>query len=71
MANPFRQAMGGTQGPQNGPMAMLQQLNQFRQAFQGDPKAEVEKLLASGRISQNQLNQLQGMAKQIQSMLGA
>lgn len=70
MANPFMAAMGGANGTQIGPMAMLQQLNQFRQAFQGDPKAEVEKLLASGRIDQSQLNQLQSMARQIQSMLG-
>lgn len=71
MANPFLQALGGGQMPR--PMGqfqrMIQQLNQFRSTFQGDPKAEVEKLLQSGKMSQQQLNQLQAMAKQIQSLI--
>ena len=37
---------------------MMNQFQQFRQSFQGDPKAEVEKLLQSGKMSQQQLNQL-------------
>jgi hypothetical protein len=48
---------------------MLQQFQQFRQSFQGDPKAEVEKLLQSGKMSQQQLNQLQQMARMFQSMM--
>ena len=48
---------------------MMQQFNQFRASFHGDPKAEVEKLLQSGRMSQQQLNQLQEMAKQFQSLM--
>lgn len=51
------------------PMQMIQQFNQFKNSFSGDPKAEVEKLVASGRISQQQLNQLQNMATQFQKML--
>lgn len=70
MANPFRAAMGGSQAPQGGPVNMMQAFQQFKQNFQGDPKTEVQKLLASGRINQGQLNQLQVMAKQFQSMLG-
>ena len=42
--------------------AMLQQFNQFRQQFQGDPRAEINKLLQSGRITQAQLDQAQQMA---------
>lgn len=71
MDNPFFKAMGGGQMP--GPMSqfqrLMQQFNQFRATFQGDPKAEVEKLLQSGKISQNQLNQIQTMAKQFESFL--
>lgn len=48
------------------PMQMLQQFNQFRQNFQGDPKVEVEKLLQSGQLNQQQLNQLQQMAQVFQ-----
>lgn len=69
MANPFMQAMGGSQGPQGEPMNMMQAFQQFMQSFQGDPKAEVQKLLTSGRLNQSQLNQLQAMAKQFQLML--
>lgn len=71
MANPLYNALGGGKMP--GPMGqfgqMLQQFQQFRQSFQGDPKAEVQKLLQSGKMSQQQLNQLQAMAQQFQGFL--
>lgn len=51
------------------PMQMISQFNQFKSNFRGDPKAEVQRLLASGKISQAQLNQLQSMASQFQQML--
>lgn len=51
------------------PMQMIQQFNQFKKTFQGDPKAEVQKLLTSGKLSQQQLNQLQSMAQQFQGLL--
>ena len=63
--NPLFNALGGGQMP--GPMGQFQK---FRQSFQGDPKAEVEKLVQSGRISQQQLNQLQQAATQFQQLLG-
>jgi hypothetical protein len=71
MTNPFMAALGGGQMP--GPMGnfaqMVQQFQQFKANFQGDPKAEVEKLLQSGKLNQQQLNQLQQMAKQFQSLM--
>ena len=71
MNNPFFGALGGGQIP--GPMGnfaqMVQQFNQFKASFKGDPKAEVEKLLQSGAMSQQELNQLQTMAKQFQSLM--
>ena len=70
MSNPFASALGGPGCPQKGPMNMLQAFQQFASSFQGDPKAEVEKLLTSGRINQQQLNELQNTARQIQAMLG-
>ena len=48
---------------------MIQAFNQFRQSFSGDPEQEVRKLVASGKISQQQLNQLQNMATQFQKMM--
>lgn len=64
--NPFFGALGGGQmpGPVSSFAQMVQQFNQFKQTFKGDPKAEVEKLLQSGAMSQQELNQLQNMAKQ-------
>ena len=51
------------------PMQMIQQFNQFRQSFHGDPEAEVKRLLQSGRMNQQQLNQLQSMASQFWRLL--
>ena len=46
-------------------MQLLQQFNQFRSAFQGDPKKQVEELRKSGKMSDEQYHQLEAMAKQI------
>lgn len=70
--NPLFNALGGGQMP--GRMGqfqnMVQQFRQFQQTFQGDPKAEVEKLVQSGKITQQQLNQLQQMAAQFRQLIG-
>lgn len=72
MANPLFQALGGGQMPgQMGQFQqMMQQFQQFQQSFHGDPRAEVEKLVQSGKISQQQLNQLQQAANQFRQLLG-
>ena len=70
--NPLFNALGGGQMP--GAMGQFQNMvrhfQQFKQSFQGDPRAEVEKLVQSGKISQQQLNQLQQAASQFQQLLG-
>ena len=53
---------------QNNPMQMIQQFNQFKQTFNGDPKQEVMRMLQSGQISQTQLNQIQQTAMQFQKI---
>ena len=69
--NPLFNALGGGQMPgmigqfQN----MMRQFQPFTQSFPGDPRAEVEKLVQSGKISQQQLNQLQQMAGQFQQLM--
>ena len=60
MSNPLFNTLGGGMPQGNGPMHMIQQFMQFKQNFKGDPKAEVEKMLQSGRISQQQLNTQKG-----------
>ena len=71
MANPLFQALGCGQMPgQMGQFQnIVQQFRQFQQTFQGDPKAEVEKMLQSGALTQEQLNRAQAMARQFQNLL--
>ena len=70
MSNPLMQFMGGGApsgfpGPMGNVMQLLQQFQQFRSAFQGDPKKQVEELRKSGKMSDEQYHQLEAMAKQI------
>lgn len=74
MANPLYNALGGNMGGAfPGTMGkfgqLMQQFQRFKQTFRGDPKAEVEKLLQSGRINQQQLDMVQGLAQQFGQML--
>lgn len=48
---------------------VMQRFMQFRQQFQGDPRQQVQQLLNSGRISQDQYNQAVQMANQLKNML--
>lgn len=69
MGNPLMQFLGGgtspmIPGPMGNMMQMMQQFNQFRSTFQGDPKAQVEQLLKSGKMSEEQYKQLEALAKQ-------
>lgn len=61
----------GQQTPQfNGGFAnMMGQFQQFKRTFQGDPKAQVQQLLDSGQMSQEQFNKLSQLATQFQNML--
>ena len=66
MGNPLFNALGGNMMPGNN---MLAQFQQFRQQMQGkNPHEEINKLLQSGAISQQELNQAQQMARQMKSM---
>lgn len=67
--NPLFNILNGGMQPQNPITNMINQLNQFRQTFQGDPKQQVQQLLNSGKMSQQQFNQLSQMATQIQNMM--
>ena len=55
----------------NNPMQMLAQFNQFRQQMAGkDPEAMVNELLRSGKMSQQQFEQLKQQAQSFMSLLG-
>ena len=48
---------------------LVGRFNEFRNSFQGDPKAIVQQLMASGQMSQQQFNYLNNMAIQFQNFL--
>ena len=64
MSNPLFQALNGNQPD------MVADFQKFVQRMQGvNPNDEIAKLLQSGRVSQQQLNQAQQMAQQFMGML--
>ena len=66
MSNPIFNALGGNMMPGNN---MFAQFQQFRKQMQGkNPHEEINRLLQSGAISQQELNQAQQMAQQMQSL---
>lgn len=67
MSNPLFNMMG-QQMPQMG--GLMQRLQQFQKMFQGDPRQQVQQLLNSGKVSQQQYNQAVQLANQLQKMLG-
>ena len=63
MANPLFNALGGQQ---MNPMAQLvADAKRMKQTFTGNPKAEVQKLLNSGAMTQEQFNQNAQIANQL------
>ena len=50
--------------------ALLQQYNQFKSTFSGNAQQQVQQLLNSGRMSQQQYNALVARANQIAPLLG-
>lgn len=71
MANPLFNMFGNMfqNTPFGNAMQMMQQFNQFRQQFQGDPQKQVQQLMDSGQMNQNQFNQLYQMAQQFRQMM--
>lgn len=69
MKSPLYSALGGDTPP-GGPMQLVQQFNEFRRSFRGDPKTEFMRLVQCGQISQQQLNQLQSAAMQFKNLIG-
>lgn len=65
MNNPIFNMFGGNQNMQN----IVSQFNQFKQTFSGDPRQQVQQLLNSGRVTQEQYNQAVKIANSLQQML--
>lgn len=67
--NPLFNMFGQNQNAGNpSPFNMIQQFNQFRNSFQGDPRQKVQELLNNGTMSQDQFNKLSIMAQQFGQM---
>lgn len=56
-------------GPTNNMTNLLSQFNQFRSTFSGNPEQQVKQLLQSGRMSQEQFNQLAQTANQLYRLI--
>ena len=71
MPNPIFQASGGAPTGANGRGCgqLIAQIRQMKQTFRGNPRDEVQRLLSSGRMTQQQLNQYQQMAQQIMQIM--
>ena len=48
---------------------IIQQFNQFRQNFRGNPQQQVQNLLNSGKITQQQYDEAVKKANQLKSLL--
>ena len=64
MSNPLYGMMNGQQNN------VVQRFQQFQRLFKGDPKQQVQQLLNSGRVSQDQYNKAVQMANQLQRLIG-
>lgn len=62
MSNPLFESMGNTQG---GPAELMQRFLQFRSGYQGDARSQIQNMLNSGRITQEQYNRAVQIANQM------
>lgn len=65
MSNPIFQQMN----PMNNIQQVLQRFKQFQQSFRGDPQQQVQQLLNSGKVTQDDYNKAVQIANQFQKML--
>ena len=68
MNNPLYQQMGAMT-PNNGMAQIMQQFQQFRQKYSGDPRKAIQQMLDSGRITQAQYNNAVQTAQQLIGIL--
>ena len=58
-------------GRQNNPLEQLaQQARDFQKQFKGSPRREVERLLQTGAMTQNQFNQYSQIVQQMAPFMG-
>lgn len=69
MANPLYNVLSRAMPQNSGMTQFMSEFERFKRSFSGDPRAEVQRLLNSGRMTQEQYNKLAEMAKQVTSMM--
>ena len=68
MANPLFNQYGNR--PNNPFSQIVRDARQLRQTFKGSPKEEVQRLLNSGQMSQQEFNRLSQIARQVVQAMG-
>lgn len=53
----------------NNMQQLISRFNQFKNTFKGNPQEQVQQLLNSGKVTQEQYNQAVRIAQSLQSML--
>ena len=70
MSNPLFNMFGGMMPNNMGNMTnIIQQFQRFKNSFKGDPRQQIQMMLNSGRISQEQYNNAVQMANVLQKMI--
>lgn len=77
MANPLYSQLGGNPTAANQPQqpndggfgAMMAQFQQFCQQYKGNPGAEIDQLVKSGKVTQAQVDQARQMASQFMRLM--
>ena len=67
MSNPL---YSSTNNQQNPFAQIIKQARDFRKQFTGNPRDEVQRLLNSGQMSQQQFNQFSQIAQQVIQAMG-
>lgn len=70
MSNPLFNVLGGNRPMNDGGFSQfISQVKEMQRTFNGDPRAEVQKLLNSGQMTQQQFNELSQMANQVMNLM--
>lgn len=67
MANPLFKSFGNQANPM---VDLIRQAKDFKKQFTGNPRQEVERLLQTGVMSQQQFNRFSQIAQQVLQVMG-
>ena len=69
MSNPLYNVMNQNGGNPDWVSGFMNEVNNFKKNFSGNPQEEVQKMLNSGRMSQAQFNEYAQIANQLIGMI--